>query len=66
MTTRRDLMLGSLAAVLGGCATTNSAQRPNILLILADDLGFSDLGAFGSEISTPNIDRLAHEGFVTH
>jgi arylsulfatase A-like enzyme len=62
MTTRRDLMLGSLAAALGACATTNSAQRPNILLILADDLGFSDLGAFGSEISTPNIDRLAHEG----
>lgn len=62
MTTRRDLMLGSLAAALGACATTNNAQRPNILLILADDLGFSDLGAFGSEISTPNIDRLAHEG----
>ncbi len=36
--------------------------RPNILLILADDLGFSDIGCFGSEIHTPNIDRLAAQG----
>jgi arylsulfatase A-like enzyme len=35
---------------------------PNVVLILADDLGFSDLGCFGSEISTPNLDHLASEG----
>ena len=36
--------------------------RPNFLLIVADDLGYSDLGCFGSEIETPNLDRLASEG----
>ncbi len=38
------------------------ATRPNILLIVADDLGFSDLGAFGGEIATPNLDALAQQG----
>ncbi|KAK8853047.1 hypothetical protein IAR55_003748 [Kwoniella newhampshirensis] len=37
-------------------------KRPNFLLIVADDLGYSDLGCYGSEIRTPNIDRLAAEG----
>lgn len=39
-----------------------SAGRPNIVLIMADDLGFSDLGCYGSEIDTPNLDRLAGDG----
>jgi arylsulfatase len=37
-------------------------SKPNILLILADDMGYSDLGCFGSEIATPNLDQLAKEG----
>jgi arylsulfatase A-like enzyme len=37
-------------------------RRPNILLIVADDLGYSDLGAFGGEIDTPNLDELARDG----
>lgn len=39
-----------------------SDKKPNILVILADDLGYSDLGCYGSEIHTPNLDRLAKEG----
>mgnify|MGYP002537451995 CR=1 FL=1 len=35
-----------------------SDKRPNILVILADDLGYSDLGCYGSEIHTPNLDKL--------
>lgn len=38
------------------------SPQPNIVLILADDMGYSDLGAYGSEIKTPNLDRLAREG----
>src|ERR1700691_5200693 len=57
------LKLGFLA--LGFAAMTPpvfAAARPNILLILADDLGFSDIGCYGSEIATPNLDRLAKSG----
>ncbi len=62
---------GTLLALclLTACGSSERVQdssvtgtRPNILLILADDLGYSDLGAFGSEIRTPNIDSLAREG----
>ena len=44
-----------------GCQT-NITHPPNIVIILADDMGFSDLGCYGSEISTPNIDKLAQNG----
>jgi hypothetical protein len=40
-------------------ADVTESRAPNIVLLLADDLGFADLGAYGSEIQTPNIDRLA-------
>jgi arylsulfatase A-like enzyme len=43
-------------------APATAGRRPNILLILADDLGFGDLGAMGSEIRTPNIDSIARNG----
>ncbi|MCZ0954942.1 MAG: sulfatase-like hydrolase/transferase [Rhodospirillaceae bacterium] len=43
-------------------ATPVEDNRPNILFILTDDLGYTDLGAFGGEISTPNLDTLAFEG----
>ena len=40
----------------------NISQRPNIVLIMADDLGFCDLGCYGGEIRTPNLDQLAQNG----
>jgi arylsulfatase len=43
-------------------ANTATAGRPNFLIIAADDLGFSDLGAFGGEIRTPHLDALAFAG----
>jgi arylsulfatase A-like enzyme len=45
-------------------AGTTADSMPNILAIMGDDLGFSDLGAFGSEISTPNLDALAKDGKI--
>jgi len=39
-----------------------TGKRPNIILIMADDMGYSDIGCFGGEIETPNIDRLASNG----
>ena len=59
------LALASAVATLAGARATQVPahdQRPNILLIVADDLGFSDLGAFGGEIATPNLDALAYGG----
>ena len=47
-----------------GQATATQDKRPNILLIVADDLGYADLGAYGSDIETPNIDALAAEGIL--
>ena len=40
----------------------SAASKPNILFILADDLGYSDLGCYGGEIETPNLDELAANG----
>lgn len=51
------LLLWSVAAPL-----VTAQQRPNIVIIMADDLGYSDLGSYGGEIDTPNLDRLASEG----
>src|SRR5262245_61897667 len=43
-------------------AADQKAPRPNIVIILADDLGISDIGCYGSEIETPNLDKLAANG----
>ncbi len=52
-----------LLALLGGATwSAAAAARPNIVLILSDDIGYSDLGCFGGEIATPNLDALAAGG----
>jgi arylsulfatase len=51
--------------LIAACHTLRGAaspKRPNIVLIMADDMGWSDLGCYGSEIETPNIDSLARDG----
>ncbi|MDR3137762.1 MAG: arylsulfatase [Tannerellaceae bacterium] len=55
-------LLLPVATVAGTNPASRNLPQPNIILILVDDLGFSDLGCYGSEIHTPHIDRLAHEG----
>jgi arylsulfatase A-like enzyme len=55
-------MLRLLLASLAGLSLVSAAERPNIVLILADDMGFSDLGCYGGEIATPNLDALAAGG----
>ena len=70
---KRKMTSAMIMAVLVGLAVptatsadepkaSTSADRPNIVLILADDLGFSDVGCYGGEIGTPHIDSLAKEG----
>jgi arylsulfatase A-like enzyme len=65
------LVAASAASPAADASTAGTAKRPNIVIILGDDLGYSDLGCFGSEIKTPNLDSLARGGvrftqFYTH
>ena len=76
MRTRLSVLACSAALLLllGGCGwrmgtksteppiPTQGEQKPNILVVIADDMGYSDIAPFGSEISTPNLQRLANRG----
>ena len=58
MTLRTALLLPAILFAL----TANAADKPNIIYIMSDDMGFSDIGCYGSEIETPNLDKLAGNG----
>lgn len=58
--TRKTMMC--LSALTLGATTVQAAPKPNVLIILADDMGYSDAGCYGSEINTPNLDALANDG----
>lgn len=62
--TRTLCMLQIFLGMAGLCVVSSAqaAERPNLLIILADDLGYSDVGCYGSEIRTPNLDQLASKG----
>ena len=69
MFTRRELLkslggaaMASALAPYSAAAGDEKQDRPNIVLIVADDMGWSDAGCYGGEINTPNIDSLAADG----
>ncbi|AKJ65478.1 arylsulfatase [Kiritimatiella glycovorans] len=60
---RRDfLRTGAAFAAAPLAARAKEPRRPNILFIIADDMGYSDLGCYGGEVDTPHLDRLANRG----
>ncbi len=58
------LVVGLIAGLAGLAAAPAAARPPNIIVLLADDLGYADVGFRGGEIATPSIDRIAKEGVV--
>ena len=58
----KTILVFSLALLSSAQSQNANDSRPNFLLIVADDMGFSDMGMFGGEINTPNLDELANQG----
>jgi arylsulfatase len=62
MITRRSFLTSTTAAATAVSLSSAPPKKPNIVFILCDDLGYGDLGCYGSSIRTPHLDRLASEG----
>ncbi len=62
MTWTMLLIAVGVTELVGFPGIVEAAERPNIIIIVSDDMGFSDIGCFGSEIATPNLDKLAAGG----
>ena len=60
--TIKTLSIAALSTLAGRCKLGMKKSKPNIIVIMSDDMGYSDIGCFGAEINTPNIDRLADNG----
>ena len=57
------ILFSSLCMLAGAASAQTSNEKPNIIFILCDDMGYGDLGCYGQQyISTPNLDRMAAEG----
>lgn len=59
---RRSLLKSAASACIAGTALAADTRLPNVVMIYADDLGYGDLGCYGSNLRTPNLDRMASEG----
>lgn len=60
-----SLLITTVTAVVSA-QKKSDPKKPNIILIMVDDMGFSDIGAYGGEVQTPNLDKLAAEGIRFH
>src|SRR5687767_8644828 len=56
------ILLTALLTAPAAAARAQAHRPPNVVLVFADDLGYADLGCYGSDVPTPNLDRLAKQG----
>ena len=64
LTTLALLLTAAISTTSRSLGSDKTVTRPNVLLIVVDDMGYSDIGPFGGEIRTPNLDSLAKSGMV--
>ena len=59
---KKKTVAAALSMILSGAAHSAQTERPNIIVIIADDMGYSDISPFGGEIPTPNLQAMAEQG----